>query len=335
MRAAALSVVLLAGCLDPEILPPGVSCEVQGWIRQSAPGRDVDLVIVVSDAPSMAPYRERLLANLAAFGPTLDAAGASLHIALVDAGGLTIGEGCAPDTTVPFLSDVRQPWWACADDDATCRLRNYEGELGEILACAAPAENIVSAPSLIQEVTNAITGDDTGFIRPDADLGIIVISAVDDASAQPVAVYLDRIRSSRTDPSRIWVGTINGPGATRLAALRAPFAQSITYPIDDEDWTGVLAPAFYKTTLAAACLEPGVVTDLDDEAPGIQPDCYPIDHAGQPLPACRMATPDRPDPDVLPCFWVQVHDWGCSEAIVERLRWDDDGEGTLRCACDL
>jgi len=322
--------VLAAGCVDPEIPPDGVSCQQDHALNVGGAPPELDLVIAISDAATMAPYRDRLVANLRDFGLAIADGGFDVHLTLVDISGPGVGDdACGDGPVVPYFKDWELPRWACAG--GACGQRNYEGELGDRLACAAPASNQPQAPPLIQRIADAV--DEPGFARRDAILGMILIGVDDDASPQPVGVYLDRIRRSRTDPDRIWVTTVLGPGATRLADLRAAF-ETRTVAIDDADWTDAVAFASYKTDLAISCLDDQGVLDLEPKRPGIQPQCVVHDD-GLAVPRCRMASPDLPDPDVLPCYWVQVHAWGCSAPTVERARVEPAGTATMSCACDL
>jgi hypothetical protein len=128
---------LLATCdtSSPPAPPDGRSCQSEQLF--AVPVRlALDMLLVVDESPAMAPYQEALGANLELFGRVLENLSGGLpdvHIAIVSADPLHAGvfharAGCGLHAGESFISDV-------FDDATDARVRNYDGAIGDVLAC--------------------------------------------------------------------------------------------------------------------------------------------------------------------------------------------------------
>lgn len=335
MRWDVVAAVALGACGDPADPDPAVSCEIASALEQSAPQPDLDLVIVASESQRMATYHDQLVETLRQVGALLEGT-SSLHVTMAIGGGSGLRD-CLGDAT--FASDVDQPWWSCDDDPSVCRIRNFDaGALADVLACAAEASpaNTSTSTALLQRAANAVAEDESGFARPDATLGVVVISADDDASPQPPIVYAERLRGTRSRPELVWVSTVTTASAERLAGFRALFPERASaVSIDAPDWTEAVSQAFFKTDLGIACLD-SVPVDLDPDAVGLQADCVATD-GDDVIPRCPMIDVRVPEPVDTPCYWIDPDYFssGCAAPFIERARWDWFAQPQIRCACEV
>jgi hypothetical protein len=118
--------------------------------------------------------------------------------------------------------------------------------------------------------------------------------------------------------------------AVRLAALGSAFPQRNTHTgfcnQDLSDVLTLLAAGFWP--VGPPCLS-GAADPTDiDPATGIQPACEiafqdPVTAQQAPIPACRMAADDQPEPDTeLPCWWT-APETGCESGLSFQLARDD------------
>jgi hypothetical protein len=244
MRWLAL-LALLGGCTAEDVGEPVVSREE----RTDFPihiDRDLDVLFVVDDSPSMADEQvalaagfERIIAAL----ETIEGGLPNLHIAVVSgdgSGAFVVGDGCSPDG-VRFLVDV-------AERDGS-RIRNYDGALVDAFTCNAMVGSGGSEPQQpLEAMRRALDGsnpDNAGFRRDGAHLAIVLVSDEDDCSnldpsryaadpfacfedgvlcgpdgcvpredsptVQRVSDYVDFLKSLVIDDSLVLVSTITGP----------------------------------------------------------------------------------------------------------------------------
>jgi len=169
--------------------------------------RDVDLLFLVDNSPSMADKQANLAANFPKLIDTLSAQGGlpslRIGVATSDLGTLgtngmigpgigTLGQGgcsgrgdngalqigTAPITGAPFLSDVELA-------DGT-RQRNYTGALSDVFATMAKAgAGGCGFEQTLESMKRALDPGNTanrGFVRPDAALAVVIITDEDDCS---------------------------------------------------------------------------------------------------------------------------------------------------------
>ncbi len=356
--AGALLVATLATCdlaQQPTEPVPGdgrISCTSLSFLEPSMPIRPIDLVVVVSDAPSMLRYATEWSEYWPRFAEVLargEGGLPSLRVAVVDASGAFASERLmACGVGGAFLDDVQRPWFQCDAGADDCRVRNYAGSLGDALRCSAtmPADG-ASAPLLLERMREALdpaTPDAAAFLRPDALLAILIISDDDDASPGPVEDYVDALRTARPDDALIAIALIGPQEAPRLFALLDSFPnRAARTTIERGAWADAVS---FNASLGPldviSCFEE-IPDDVDPVLPGLQLDCVAFDSQdmSRPLiPRCEMAEPNRPAVDTpLPCYWVRTdRDLGVEcpvSPIIERVAHKAGNWPTLYCPCDV
>ncbi len=360
---SAIAALLHVACAGPSPIGEDArSCEIPLNAENSAPGPAVDVVIVVSDAPTMAPYRDALIANLAALGDaaTMFDHGPLLHLAVVgdDSGRFTTAprlDGCAVPTA-DYLVDLEQPWFECPGEDG-CKARNYDGLLADAVACigAVPPDGAPTTPLLarLEQALGPRNPASAAFLRPDAWLLVILISAEDDGSPDDATAYARRLRDQRADRGPVLVVTV-GPApddAPRLGAFRdavGAHPSGNASAIAAAEWRAPLDALWatdFTDLMLAGCIHDGQLIDAVPTMAGLQFDCVASEQdapgrVGAPIPACVMASPERPAADTpLPCLrWREPVAWerdqGCVQmAIIERAARPHP-RGDLQCACE-
>lgn len=192
--------MVLGACGDEA--PPleeKTSCEAEKWLVERFP-RQLDLLLVVDTSPSMADEQANLERNLWRMAEVLQSTAGGLpdvHIAVISADmgtGSAAVAGCtATGDDGRFLAplDCPGPDGAFLVDeslvDGSGRVRNYEGSLGETLTCMALRGTggcRFSQPlAAIRRALDGTHPEHAGFLRPDAYLGIVLITDEDDCSA--------------------------------------------------------------------------------------------------------------------------------------------------------
>jgi hypothetical protein len=296
MRSA-LAVVLLAGCTMPDEAGP---LEVEKEIRMDFPvaiNRDLDLLFVIDDSPTMADDQATLATNLPLFMTVLETIEGGLpnvHIGVVstDGGGaLRVGdEACRPEGA-PYLVDV-------AERDGG-RTVNYPGTLPEAFVCnAALGASDGEHRQHLRSMQGALEAD--GFVRDDAYLGIVIVTDGDDASPGEVDAYADVLVERKGDRDMVLVSVI-AAAAPRLEAFAEEFPNRYTFtPIDGPDLSDGMSlfAEMVKTTLGVPCVDGDlvepyecVVSELFEGDETLVPHC---DDAG--LPCWRLVE------DVAACY---------------------------------
>lgn len=351
-RLAALAVPALALAMPAcdlaqqpaEPLPPGAACETWSTAAPTLTTREVDLLFVVSEAPSMLRHADVLHARLRTLGhvlETLEGGMPSVHVAVPDGAAPAERCGIGPE---PWLRDVRVPWfWCDVDVGEACHDRNYASPWADALACLAhrAADGDRPAPVLARAVA-ALEGGAAAFLRPQAALVVVIITADDDASPGPVERYIDELRALAATRAIVYVALVAPLDAPRLRAVRDAFPnRAELVDVEGDSWTDVVASlGSWDDRIANPCL-PLAQPDVDPDAPGVQADCVATDDQlglGPLLPRCTMSTADRPAPDTpLPCYWIREVDpaeYGCAQiALVERERFGPSLP-PLRCGCE-
>jgi hypothetical protein len=314
LRATCLLLASLAACTadDPPTWGDGISCELRTVVKTEAPAPELDLVLVVSDAPGMATYRDALIANLRASESVLGLQ--NLRVTVVDGTG----------DPRPTLLDRELPWFWC--DEGPCRYRNYDGALGDSLATLGAVEPTgTPAPPLFERLEDALA--DSEIATRDSLLGILFIGFEDDGSSGDPVEYAQHLRALREESSHVAVSVITGAETPRFEAFRDEFSDA--WPatlIDGETWIDAfLAFDLAREDLSESCLDP-------EQLAGGEPDCVAEEPDGTAIPPCVMLTADRPDPTTpLPCLRITPSPTCAFQTRIERLR--PESLATLRCAC--
>lgn len=308
-------VALLAGCMWQSADPPPLTAshvEEFEWPGMRPPKMDV--LFVLDDTPAIAPYIDRteaMLRAVAGLWPTVGSyAMPDLEVAVATDAGFLV------DTSIvhgPILIDQHKP------DLSGERLRNYDGSLGDALAALGHPVTIGTLHQPLAAARLAI--ENYPFMRSDAYLAIVIVSATDDASTLDPASVAEWVKGLKADPTAIVVGGVFPESATRLASFVAQFPnRSASVSIDAADYSPAIAllSQLYRIDLGVPCLDEPM--DVDPVTPGAQYDCT-IELVGEdgstevepPCPGERCWT-YRPDPmscvespggpiDVAPFRW--------------------------------
>ena len=194
--------LLGAGC-DPD--PPAgdqTTSRVGTATFPARLNRALDVLFVVDDSGATAEWQTSLAQGFPAFVAALSTVEGGLpdvHIGVVSSnvgtGGVALG-GCSTATepdgddgnlltnncaglTAAYLEDLRLP-------DGT-RLRNYTGELATVFSCMAQlGTGGCNFEAHLESAYRALQpGKNPGFLRPAADLAVIILGDEDDCSALP------------------------------------------------------------------------------------------------------------------------------------------------------
>lgn len=218
LGAGLMAASLLAGCPDREVsqvIPGQDKAEVKDIPLQL--NRNLDLLFVVDNSGSMKEEQDGLAANFPKFIQVLDQVQGGrpdLHLGVVStdvgaAAGISGCTGAGDDghlmqgaSTVDsppagsaacaglnagarFVSDI-------ANTDGT-RSTNYSGDLGTLFTCMAKLGTTgcgLEAPlESMHRALDPSNAFNTGFIRQNAFLGIVLITDEDDCSAKDAAVF--------------------------------------------------------------------------------------------------------------------------------------------------
>ena len=189
---------LVVGCAQPTTVVVGGFADVD--MLKAIPDRDLDLLFVIDNSSSMLDKQTALATN---FPLMIDALSSlpgglpNLHIGVVtsDMGTSSAGDpapapsfsGCTgdgmngqlvtnPAITGSYISDV-----AAADGTRT---RNYTGELREVLAPLAEVGDLGCGFEQHLRAMQAalVAPGNAGFLRPDANLAVVILGDEDDCS---------------------------------------------------------------------------------------------------------------------------------------------------------
>ncbi|HEY4182796.1 MAG TPA: hypothetical protein VGM90_38460 [Kofleriaceae bacterium] len=226
----------------------------------------VDVLFVVDDSPAMAPYLAHLAAAARPLAQTITGGHVQpdVHIGVVtgdpaDAGRLQGNR--------MLVDESRWNWQ---------RVRNYDGTLPDnfaglfdVGASGAATRSLFSAATrAVAQTTNA------GFLRDNAYLVIVFVTAGDDASSIDVEATAAAIKALKPDPTRILVSAALGSDSPRLTALLDQFPnRSARVSLDDHDMTGLLAliDQAYRVNLGAPCIEGRLVEPYEIAASLVNP----------------------------------------------------------------
>lgn len=180
--------------------------------------RDVDLLFVIDNSGSMAEEQSSLAANFARFVNVLESIEGGLpnvHLGVVStnmgAGPYTIS-GCTAAGDDGVLQNAPQSAGCSAptdrfildiDDGQGGRATNYTGTLTETFSCIARLGiNGCGFEQPLAAMRRALDGSqpaNSGFLRQDALLAVIIVSDEDDCSVSDTAMF-DTAQTSVSDP---------------------------------------------------------------------------------------------------------------------------------------
>jgi len=316
---------LLAGCGLPAAQPEcgELPCDSQRSVTrtfQTSATPQLDLLVVVDDTPAIAPYTAIVTTALSAFAEALTVLHEhepSLQVRFVSA---TLGSpGCPAASRAAACgigADETLRTSPCGADPS------FWGGLSDAFACLGDRGAIGCGPlQPLEAARRALAAGD--FLRPDADLAIVVVAGADDASLSPVDAYVDFIKSLKVDPANQLLASVIAPAApacsdaaagepVRLGAFARAFgrngvlqsvcASSLLHPLA----TQLEGPQY---SVEPYCLQG--LRDTDPAREGMQAECavtqvtwdgYPDEPQQAQLPSCDDAPP--------PCWRMDSFD-GC------------------------
>jgi hypothetical protein len=195
----AVMLSLVAGCPDRTIAEvPVDQVNVETKDLPSAPRRDIDILFLIDDSPSMLEEQDSLKANFGRFISVLESIDGGLpnvHIAVATPNlGSSALDGTAPGTLncagtgeggrmrrlpngAAFISDI--------DDGKGGRTRNYSGALADAFSqIATVGAGGCVVEQHLEAVKKALDNNpaNTGFLRDDAYLAVVILADEDDCS---------------------------------------------------------------------------------------------------------------------------------------------------------
>lgn len=198
--AVAPAVVAVWACTSHPLEAPTPSPETEtNAIYEAAPNRQLDLLFMVDNSSSMAPKQQNLSKN---FGPLVQelqkiAGGLpDIRIAVISS---DFGAGVTTIDTCHPLGDVGkfQVKAGCGLDPTVAHylavdskgVQNFTGNLPDVFACMALlGDRGCGYEHQLQSVRAALStvnAENQGFLRPQAYLGVVLITDEDDCSADP------------------------------------------------------------------------------------------------------------------------------------------------------
>ena len=204
-----IPLALLVACTHDHDVVVGAGSDYV--VKQMPTSPDLDVLFVIDNSAQIADKQNVFAQAFPAFVAALDTypgGRPNLHLGVVDStvdiGAPGFGPGCpSPDPhdngllqntktvagcTPPaglFISDI-------ANDDGT-RTTNYGSDLADTLACIGEVgESGCGFESPMLSILRALDGtnpDNAGFLRPDADLAIVILNDEDDCSAVDPTIF--------------------------------------------------------------------------------------------------------------------------------------------------
>ncbi len=181
--------------------------QIAAATTSGAPG-DLDVLFMIDDASGMTSMQTRLAAQIPAFVQALENLPyglPNLHIAVVSSDLGAPGDSTSVTCTTSGDQGLFRLSPSCAsstlEGNATYisnvgGTANYTGNLADVLACITPlGDTGCGFGHQLGSIARALGADgasaparNAGFLRPEADLAIIILSNADDCSAPPTTV---------------------------------------------------------------------------------------------------------------------------------------------------
>jgi hypothetical protein len=315
VKHLAIALLALAGCVtDP---PPPEGDPVRSVVtRIEIPmyvNTQLDVLFVIDNSPAMAAAQTKLIADYRSMIERLSHASVGelpdVHIGVTttdprDQGRLRRGR---------FLVDTPRFGWQ--------RERNYDGALAdEFLDLAAVGNGGLADTQPLDAARRAVSAAvNPGFLRADATLAIIVLTAGDDRGTQPIGEVVQAVRGLKTDPAKIIVAGASGAcaadgitatDAPRLAAFVDAFPNRNARTTLCDPLAPLLAPTesvLYH--LGLACIAPPLAEPRECNGWIVNPE--DLDEQLR-LPECTAANPSRcwslrPEPQQCPIGGKALH----------------------------
>jgi hypothetical protein len=195
-----LLMLVLSAC-SPD--PPDVEDLTCGETFKDIPvgvNYELDLLLVIDTAPSMAGVQESLMRNVTRFANVLESLEGGLpdlHIAIITsdlgAGGFAVagcsGSGSGGVIATPTSCGIDGDFLVDERNFDGTRTRNYAGTFADAFSCMAAVD--VGTCAIRQPIAAAVQAlaDDRGFLRENSHLGVLFITDGDDCSAASPALF--------------------------------------------------------------------------------------------------------------------------------------------------
>ena len=227
MRAFAL--LLVVACTDDMIqsnLP--TSCAWRNYFELEY-HHDLDMLFVIDDSPAMSTYQAALEANAPVFMNVLESLPAppDLHLAVARAsdGGLVDPVPCGAEAGATFLTWSHQG-----------AVQNFTGTLPDVFTCMTRVGTSGGRQQVLASGLSALERR-SGFLRVDAYLAAILITATDDGSTDEPINYFLEFGQLESVPNHVVTSAITHVPAQRLQAFLEPFGNLGTMvSIDQQSW---------------------------------------------------------------------------------------------------
>ena len=207
--ALGLGLATAASCASPErdgtveTKPVQIAAATAG----AGPG-DLDVLFMIDDSAGMTSMQAKLAAEIPFFVQTLEGLPRglpNLHVAVVSSDLGAPGDSTSVTCTTAGDQGLFRISPTCADSTLAAGETylsnvggnaNYTGNLADVLACITPlGETGCGFGHQLGSIARALGADgaeaparNAGFLRPEADLAIIILSDADDCSAPPATV---------------------------------------------------------------------------------------------------------------------------------------------------
>lgn len=315
MRLALTLSLLAVGCTEDPPRGPAIDSHVEYYDLPASIAPKLDLLIVLDHTTAMASYQTGLSALPAAIASMLTGddgpqADARVAVTSVDGTGVLRIPSTTTDTYVALGYDVRYQ-----------RAANFTGPLTDALTQLLAVGASGSGATLPLASAKAALDTNGGFLRSNAALGVVTITATDDASSLPVIDYATSLKARKVDPALVAVASTYDLPATRLDAFQAAFPnRSSTLDITTADLGGEslgVVANLLKSLLGVPCpVEPA---DVDAATPGAQYDCdlsvYYDDNTSEAVRQCKADSTG-------PCFRFEADPQTCMTQGTARFYLD-------------
>jgi hypothetical protein len=296
VKHIALALIAVAACTTEPPPPEGeqVTSYVDTHIIPMSFNSQVDILFVIDSSPAMAAAQQKLVADYRAMIETLS------HSSVGELPDVRIGVVTADAVDQGRLR--RDAILADSPRFAWRREKNYDGPLADaFVPLATVGASGHTAVQPLDAVLRALSPSvNPGFVRKDAYLAVIVLTAGDDQSTTAINDAAHALKSLKSDPSKVVIGLaagacsdggITATAAPRLAAFADQFPNRNTRVTLCDDLTPLAAIAgqLLKSVLGQPCIEEKLAEPLECNAWLADP----TSDDSVLMPACSAANPDR------------------------------------------
>jgi hypothetical protein len=170
---------------------------------------------------------------------------------------------------------------------------NYDGDLAPAVSSLMRFTSSTAPNTALSAAVGALS--DGNFLRPEAALGILLVSGNDDASVDATSVYAAAIQARATTSM---VSAVFQQPAERIEQFLGEMTRRYEQPIDQYDMNAIMALAgMFQPRSAESCFPLAVENATDCEL------ATTYNHVSTPLPVCTD--------DASPCFKL-VADSSCA-----------------------